>query len=165
MRSRAYLLVGVWAIADSVLREDDPARSAKQPSYDTSGIEVWALEEKVDGALRAPALTVLLCGGGLNRCSQPRAMPRPDTPHCRPRRQTARACGSGGVFSCSFSRELLGRDGNAARRLLLATNLRRRGDDRQRSASRRSRSLVFVRSTMTRLPLRSKRASASWSAA
>jgi hypothetical protein len=55
MRSRAYLLVGVWAFADSVLREDDPARSAEQPSYDTSGIEVWALEEKVDGVLRAPA--------------------------------------------------------------------------------------------------------------
>ena len=43
----------------------DSVRYSEDIDLDASGIEVGALEEKVDGALGAPALTVLLRGGGL----------------------------------------------------------------------------------------------------
>lgn len=43
----------------------DSVRYSEGIDLDASGIEVGAFEEKVDGALRAPALTVLLRGGGL----------------------------------------------------------------------------------------------------
>lgn len=43
----------------------DSVRYSEDIDLDASGIEVWALEEKVDGALRAPALATLLRGGGL----------------------------------------------------------------------------------------------------
>ena len=40
-------------------------RYSEDIDLDASGIEVWALEEKVDGVLQAPALTMLLRTGGL----------------------------------------------------------------------------------------------------
>jgi predicted nucleotidyltransferase component of viral defense system len=44
----------------------DSVRYSEDIDLDASGIEVWALEEKVDSALTAPALTTLLRGGGLS---------------------------------------------------------------------------------------------------
>lgn len=43
----------------------DSVRYSEDIDLDVSGIEVWALQEKVDGALSASALAMLLRGGGL----------------------------------------------------------------------------------------------------
>jgi predicted nucleotidyltransferase component of viral defense system len=43
----------------------DSVRYSEDIDLDASGIEVWALEERVDGALSAPALATVLRGGGL----------------------------------------------------------------------------------------------------
>jgi predicted nucleotidyltransferase component of viral defense system len=43
----------------------DSVRYSEDIDLDVSGIEAWALQEKVDGALSAPALATLLRGGGL----------------------------------------------------------------------------------------------------
>jgi predicted nucleotidyltransferase component of viral defense system len=43
----------------------DSVRYSEDIDLDASGTEVWMLEERVDGALTAPALTTLLRGGGL----------------------------------------------------------------------------------------------------
>lgn len=43
----------------------DSVRYSEDIDLDASGIEAWALEDRVDGALSAPALATLLRGGGL----------------------------------------------------------------------------------------------------